>query len=825
MGSQVLKILLIGSFGALVSAIVSVITAPKEGSWHEFQGRRLVSLDNKAEPIDEGTQKAASRTLQGRILLDAVLSIVQGYYVDAERVSPSDILEVACFGLRDLDKVPTKLIVKSGAEHCLFELPGFEYESVQGLDHKALVAKSLTVISALDSSVGAISAKGHDLGHDDNLDLYLSTVLKNLDSHSSMLSEEEYKELKQGTQGRFGGLGVVVNVENDILTVIKPIPGSPAEAVGVKAGDRIIAINDVLTFGVSLDDLVDHMRGPPGTQVRMTLLGRKDGISPREVIITRQIVDVPSVEAKVISFEGMRIIRANIESFSATTADELRSAITRLSENHAIAGIIMDLRSNPGGLLDQAIQVADMFLSTGTIVSTSGRRNEIEIAFDENDDIDLPVAILINEETASASEIVASALQDNNRAVVIGSPSFGKGSVQTIFEIPGEKALKLTIARYYSPSGRSIQNAGVVPDVWLQKVNFDEGYTNTLGTARLSNESFQRGHLAAKSKEARLERITSAGYKSFVLDEEGQDISLSLSKEMIVDLAKANGLPVPKDRIRRTFWLANSGQLIKQKTQSWTQKSEKAILENLGISWFGPISISRETRPSIHHGLSVKSPEKILAIEGNKVKIPVEINNRNNRDIDRLSVYVVSEDYQHRPIEMLIGKIPSGKTAKRTLVVDVPPSGKERSFRSFVGLSFDAVPLKNPSNPVWIHTHPRNEPLINYKVSMNSIFNAPQELRFLAPGSRGELVISVDNQSDLKASNLRIGLVNLSGRQVNLMPRDDLSFDLESFGKKVIRVPFQAADRLVSDRFIFGLVIQGPTITTPIKGNFAVSRR
>ena len=295
----------------------------------------------------------------------------------------------------------------------------------------------------------------------DLVDKALEGLLSNLDSHSSFMDTKEYKDLTVQTKGEFGGLGISIGMKDGALTVIAPIDGTPAFKAGVKAGDIILKIDNEATIGMNIDDSVKLMRGKPGTSVVLTII-RKNEPKPLEIEIVRDIIKIQSVYAKKIEDN---ILYLHITSFDQKVVSGLKDAI---AEHNNTQGIILDLRNNPGGLLDQAVGVVDLFVEDGTIVSQKGKLESENIhykATKKNSDTTTPIVTLINGGSASASEIVSGALQDFNRSVVVGEKTFGKGSVQVVMPVGADEALKLTVARYYLPSGRTIQALGVTPDI------------------------------------------------------------------------------------------------------------------------------------------------------------------------------------------------------------------------------------------------------------------------------------------------------------------------------------------------------------------------
>ncbi len=294
-------------------------------------------------------------------------------------------------------------------------------------------------------------------------------MLKTLDPYSAYLTPERYKELEIGTSGEFGGVGIEISVENDLLTVITPIEGSPAAKAGIKPGDLIIAIDGKSTQGLSVDEAVKSLRGPKGSAVKITIQSQGDK-NPREVVLVRDIIYVKSVNSKLL--DG-RIGYIKLSQFQEKTSEELVKAIEELESGNRgeLNGLILDLRNNPGGLLTQAVEVADEFIDEGLIVRVKGRVEDQSTEYyatKKDNTPDYPIIILVNKGSASASEVVAEALQDKKRAIILGTKTFGKGSVQSIIKLEDGSGLKLTTAKFYAPSGRSINQVGVIPDVIVE---------------------------------------------------------------------------------------------------------------------------------------------------------------------------------------------------------------------------------------------------------------------------------------------------------------------------------------------------------------------
>ena len=318
-------------------------------------------------------------------------------------------------------------------------------------------------------------------------------LLTGLDPHSAYLDKDAFTELREGTSGEFGGLGIVVGMKDGFVNVISPIDDTPAERAGVKSGDLIIRLDDKNVKGMTLEDAVSIMRGKPKTDIELTIV-REGADKPLKIEITRAIIKIQSVRSKTLD-KGFGYIR--VSAFQERTGADLRKAISKLKKENdkKIKGLVLDLRNNPGGLLSAAVEVSDAFLEGGTVVSIKGRDESNTTTYSAKG-LDLineaPIVVLINGGSASASEIVAGALQDHKRAIIMGTLSFGKASVQTVVPLGNGSALKLTTARYYTPSGASIQAKGITPDIVLDDVKVSKAEENGF---KQTKEKDLTGHL------------------------------------------------------------------------------------------------------------------------------------------------------------------------------------------------------------------------------------------------------------------------------------------------------------------------------------------
>jgi carboxyl-terminal processing protease len=325
-------------------------------------------------------------------------------------------------------------------------------------------------------------------------------MVSGLDPHSNYLDAEEYKDLQVGTKGEFGGLGIEVGMEDGFVKVIAPIDDTPAARAGVRSGDLIVRLDETPVKGMSLNEAVALMRGKPGTALELTII-RKGEEKPIKITVVRDVIRVASVKSRLLD---ERFAYLRISQFQTHTARDMLKVLRKLKDESkgTLQGMVLDLRNNPGGVLNAAVSVSDAFLEAGLIVYTKGRESDSQLRFEAAPDDVLngaPIVVLVNEGSASASEIVAGALQDHGRAVIMGSQTFGKGSVQTIIPISDTSAVKLTTARYFTPSGRSIQAEGIKPDIELEEFTLSKVEKDQVTPIKESNLT---GHLENGAEES-----------------------------------------------------------------------------------------------------------------------------------------------------------------------------------------------------------------------------------------------------------------------------------------------------------------------------------
>jgi len=425
--------------------------------------------------------------------------------------------------------------------YCLFSAVGISVAQDQteanSVDINSETPLPLEELRTFTEAFVRIKAAYVEAVSDENLiESAIGGMLAGLDPHSVYLDPDGYDELQTGTSGKFGGLGIEIVGENGYIKIVSPIDDTPAERAGLLSGDLIVSIDGQSLRDTPLQEAVDMMRGDPGTAINLTIV-REGENAPFDVELERAVIKVRSVRSRTLE-PGYGYIR--ISQFQASTAETLRAQIRNMmtDNNGALSGLIVDLRNNPGGLLNAAVSVSDAFLKEGKIVSTQGRTDGAKMSFDASptDQVDgAPIVVLVNGGSASASEIVAGALQDHRRALVVGTKTFGKGSVQTILPVHGSGAIKLTTARYYTPHGRSIQAEGIEPDILVERLEV----TRPESGPRV-READLRGHLDNE------ENLTAAGDEN---DGEITDYQLNEALNLLKAIALSRASAVVEESV------------------------------------------------------------------------------------------------------------------------------------------------------------------------------------------------------------------------------------------------------------------------------------
>lgn len=814
------------SWVLIVSGLVGVAVNVALLVWH-YSGAVQSKLDDlNQRKMSEFSSSVTDSAVGSSLFIDTILSIVQNYYVDEDRVANNILLKQT---LRSLALRPD---VQLQEQDNVFKLTVgdqfFSGKFPSYLSYHRLVSLLSGVSSILDRHL-----KGADQSVSGDA-LVLNALLTGLDAHSSLLRPEAYKELRQGTEGAFGGLGVLVGVRQNILTVIKPLPRSPAKRAEIHRRDKILSINGVRTYGLTLDQLVEHMRGEPGTKVSLDIL-REGSWAPATIPLKREIIVVDSVTSETYQFGEYKFLHMTIESFSSRTGEEVREALNKFRRNNGkkISGVILDLRSNPGGLLDQAVAVSDVFLKSGVIVSTKGRRSEVESATGRINESDFPLVALINSDSASASEIVAGALQDHGGAIIVGQPSFGKGSVQTIFELPGEQALKLTIARYYTPLGRSIQNVGIMPDVWLQPVVEGDRNQDLMGRYRYKNERFLRNHLHAISDRSNLlsDSHSRSLLKGFYLvgknhdefnDDNMRDYELKTAGMILAKVRDVYADNLKKSGFRSQNWLAIAKPTIQKfilnlgrKVQEWAHRKHSVIWKV--VSKLQPVD------SQIKVGIS-KDLNQVTVKAGRVVQIPWWVMNKSTKPLQRISVFVNSNEQAVDTMEILVGEVKANSTKKGVLEFKVHPGMDLKNFNIRLGVAVDAIASGSFSRNIPVVVTPEDP------IKIDALVSLTEELGGVLPGvleagEKAVIVFNIGNESRVSYDNLQARIVNLSGKQIRLLTSESKVDHLAAYNTVSVRVPVEASERIMTNSIELGLELSGKSLPKDIHKSVTISAK
>jgi carboxyl-terminal processing protease len=512
-------------------------------------------------------------------------------------------------------------------------------------------------------------------------------ALKTLDPHSALFTPEFYKEFKIDTGGQFGGLGIVITSKDGQLTVIAPIEGTPAWRAGLKSGDVITEINNDSTINMSLMKAVDRLRGKVGSKVNITV-ERKSKNAPFHVTLTRAKIQIDSIKESLIKDEVGDVGYIKVKRFQKGTARDFYKELKQLQSESGskFKGLIIDMRNNPGGLLNEAVNIADAFLDNGVIVSTVGAHKkfiEKDVAHVKGTESELyPIVVLVNEGSASASEIVAGALSLHNRALIVGQNTFGKGSVQSIYELGGDYALKLTIAQYLTAGKQSIQTVGIAPDITLAAATIDKELLDIVPNKPSSEKELTK-HLKQILPIAEKSKKIISFYKPYVDEEDMEEMrrkeysnNLEFKDDFAVKLAT---------RVILAAKTSNPNELIKESVavlnKLTAQEEEKisAKLIELGTNWSsgtGKSKLALDVKSKIKQGNSIVQ----RASAGEDAKLVLSVTNRGKKSLHKLIGIIESENPLLDEKEFVFGKVAPGQTASRELKIKLPHSVNNRNI-------------------------------------------------------------------------------------------------------------------------------------------------
>jgi carboxyl-terminal processing protease len=704
---------------------------------------------------DEGKSAPASYDLAALRILNRVILLVRENYVDPKRIQPRAMLLGA---LDHVQKSVAEVMVdhKEGSNEITVRVNGDSKAfSVDGLDNLWEMSFKLRDIFQW--------LQGQLKGEQDFREVEYSAInglLNTLDPHSVLLRPEVYREMDLGTKGHFGGLGIVISIRDGALTVISPLEGTPASRAGIKAGDQITQIEDESTVNMTLTEAVNRLRGKPGTKVTIWVQ-RKGWTEPRKYVMTRDDIKIRSVESRMLAGN---VGYVKVKNFDANTASDLRAHITSLNKKGKVKGIVLDLRNNPGGLFKASVEMSNLWLDQGVIVTTVGMGEKVreEQKAHGNGDTGYPVVVLVNSGSASASEIVSGALKNLNRGLVIGQQTFGKGSVQVLYNFKDGSALKLTVAQYLTPGDVSIQSVGITPDVLTLPVVVDKEEVDFYGPETPFREKDLKKHLTWDQQTKQEKALAKVKFLEPKKDKEKEkdadpekfvlDVPVQLARDVVEAAAKAG--------VSGRQEIYNAAKpLIEQRMNQEEEKIGKA-LKKYGIDWTEK-GVGTAGAPDPVYKIETLPKGKLRA--GEKVEIKVTVENKGTGDLYQMRAMTKSDNPLWDKREFLFGRVPPGESRSWSLPVKIPQDTRPRvdvvTFKFAEG-SRD-LPQKAEAQ-VRVDGLPR--PVFGYGVTLVEVEGNGDGL--IQTGETFDFVLTVRNLGQGAALETLATLKNQSGKGV-----------------------------------------------------------
>ncbi|RAL23899.1 hypothetical protein DL240_07055 [Lujinxingia litoralis] len=626
----------------------------------------------------------------------------------------------------------------------------------------------------------------------------INGLLSTLDPHSNLLPPTYYEEMQTQTGGRFGGLGIVISIRDGQLTVISPIDGTPASQRGIKAQDTIVRIGEESTINMNLNEAVNLLRGEPGTDVDLWIQ-RANWPEPRQFTVTRAVIKIESVDSKALA-DKVGYLR--IKNFQANTYSDVRNHLALLKEQMGgLQGLVLDMRDNPGGLLEQSIRVSDLFLEEGTIVSTVGVGNKLRETKSANragTESKYPIIVLVNGGSASASEIVSGALQKNDRAVVLGDTTFGKGTVQILYEFPDSSALKLTVAQYLTPGGISIQNEGIVPDLRTIPVVVTPDSVNMFLSQSMQRESDLAMSLANPSTQPDAggvvrqiryldEEASEQDEETFVNpDEFREDFEIRLAQRLLVAAGEEYRRQVLLDKLQGELQTVFDSELV----------SIKGELDKLGVDWS-----DGQSPATADYELTVQASKPGPVAAGDSVELTAVLTNRGTEPLYRVKALTRSDNLLLRHREFIFGKVEPGESREWAVTMEVPKDSVSRHDRIEFVVSDDEREFTGEHHfDLQVASQDRPQFAFSYEIlggNDDGLLQVDEEVT---------LRMHLDNVGAVSSEEVMLYLKNLSGDAIYLNRGRGTVNDLEAQGStqidfefRVRRVPESGSAKLEID--------------------------
>jgi len=776
-------------------------------------------------------------------LPNIVMSYVNRLYVDPERIKPLEMIKESLNSEeRAIPEVLADFIETSNSEK-------ITVDDVSKTFDLSKIRRTKDMVETLRDALEFINSHRQTKENLTASDLEYAAIngmLTQLDPHSIILPPKEFTEFKIGTTGKFGGLGMVVGLRQGQLTVISPIDGTPASRAGIKAGDKIIEIDDESTINMNLTESVSKLRGDPGTEVTLLVLTEK-AAQPKSFSLKREVIAIPTVESAILG-NGLGYLK--IRNFQDDTSHSLATHLKNLkSGNNPLKGLIIDLRNNSGGLLDQAIEVADTFLESGPIVHTvgpGGHPHEVQEARkNEKDELNYPIVALIDAGSASGAEIVAGALKENNRALIVGDRSFGKGSVQQLVELMDGSALKLTIAKYLTPLLTDIQSVGITADIQLTPVTVLKDNINLFrGRVALREEDLKQHldeHPKGETPFATLKYFleTKEKIKTDDPEEEAGDPYKLPDFNTDFHVVFAKKLLLNTTAWPREAFMQNSLPIVEETARQEEEKVSRE-LQKLDIDWSkGPSQgngkpfISLSTTPA--NG-------KVKA--GEKITLTVTATNSGESPLYQLQGVSSSKNSQFDKLEFILGKIDKGTAKSYSATVEIPKNALDREDEIVIKFEeLNKQSLQDIKFTVKTEALPRPLFAFSYQI-LDTVKNASTNNGdgLIQSGEDVELLVLVKNVGEGASEKTVVTLRNLSNKEIlikngrveieNLNPGEKKEVKLSLFVKDTVSPENFTVDIIVSDTIFETLLMHKVTIpvvtekskVTPAKSILKIER-
>lgn len=745
-------------------------------------------------------------------LVGVVCSYLNRLYVEPDRIKPKEMLKESLTWLERL--IPeVRVDINDKTEEIKISVDELS-KTIDFSRARRLSKLYMTLNDALhfinDNKSGEIKAEDIEYAATNGL-------LSQLDPHSVVFPPKDYTEFKIGTSGKFGGLGMVVGLRDGLLTVISPIEGTPAYRAGLKAGDKIIAIDEYSTINMSLPEAVSKLRGDPSTNVVLTIESGK-AMATKTVTLTREIIAIPSVDSTLLE-DNIGYIK--IRNFQEDTTDALEEHISNLTvEDEPLKGIILDLRKNSGGLLDQAIAVSDKFLSSGIIVVTvgpMGRHEELQKAKKSPKDIDkCPLVVIIDAGSASGAEIVAGALKDNNRAILIGDRSFGKGSIQQLIDLMGGAALKLTVGKYLTPNFTDIQSVGITPDILLVQAHVKEDEIIIFNEDFYTREKDLKKHLDEHSKTelpfGKIKYLAKIDEKTSEEQDEDYYKLPDLTKDTHVQFAKKIINATIDTEGERGEILEQLKPIIEDFKKGEEQKISSA-LSALNIDW----STGKESASPIATASISITPDNEIVKAGSEIKIRVSVTNNSEGPLFQVRGISESKNPLFDKHEFILGKIEEGLTKTYVKTIKIPENTLSREDE-FIIKFYDqnGNNLKDIKSKITIEALPR--PIFAYSYQ---IIDSGDSLKGNGDGiiQKGEIItlaLLIKNIGPGDSKKNLIALRNLSNKEVFIEKGKTELGELLSGESKSLKMKLYVRDTFDADKFSIDITIADTTFGTRI---------